>query len=93
MNKFNLIDEIALKTRTREEASVFVETLLEALKRALIKSEEIRISGFGTFRVRIRAPKVGRIVKKNIQINLPASKTIKFKPSKQLLKTINKQPV
>lgn len=90
MNKFDIIDEIALKMRTKHEASGFVEEMIAILKKALLKQEEIRISGFGTFRVRIRAPKIGRIVKKNIPIKLPASKTIKFKPSRELLTALNR---
>jgi DNA-binding protein HU-beta len=90
MNKFDLIDEIALKMRTKEEASKFVEEIIGIIKKTLIKGEEIRISGLGTFKIRVRAPKIGRIVKRNIAIKLPASKTVKFKPSKQLLKSLNK---
>jgi DNA-binding protein HU-beta len=61
-----------------------VDGLVEVLRGAFIAQESISIRGFGTFDVHKRASKVGRDLRTNQPITLPAITVVKFKPFKDL---------
>ncbi|OQX79387.1 MAG: hypothetical protein B6D56_07090 [Candidatus Omnitrophica bacterium 4484_70.1] len=84
MNKGQLIEEIAQKTSTKKEAQVILETTLEAIKNSLKENEPVAIAGFGTFKVKEKKARTGRNPKTGETIQIPAKKTIVFKPAKDL---------
>ena len=84
MNKAQLIEKVAEKTCTKKEAQMAVETLLEAIKNSLKNNESVTIAGFGTFKVKERKARTARNPKTGETIQVPAKKTIAFRPSKEL---------
>ncbi len=84
MNKAQLIEKVAEKTCTKKEAQMAVETLLEAIKNSLKNNESVTIAGFGTFKVKERKARTARNPKTGETIQVPAKKTIGFRPSKDL---------
>lgn len=84
MNKAQLIEWVAQKTCTKKEAQEAVETLLEGIKNSLKKKENVTIAGFGTFKVKERKARTGRNPKTGETIQIPAKKSIGFRPSKEL---------
>ncbi|OQX86538.1 MAG: hypothetical protein B6D55_05850 [Candidatus Omnitrophica bacterium 4484_70.2] len=84
MNKTQLIEKVAEKTSTKKEAQMAVETLLEAIKNSLKNNESVTIAGFGTFKVKERKARTARNPKTGETIQVPAKKTIGFRPSKEL---------
>ena len=84
MNKTRLIEAVAKKTCTKKEAQMAVETILEAIKNSLKKKEPVTIAGFGTFKVKERKSRTGRNPKTGEIIQIPAKKTVGFRPSKEL---------
>ncbi|MCD6228304.1 MAG: HU family DNA-binding protein [Candidatus Omnitrophica bacterium] len=84
MNKAQLIEAVAKKTNTKKEAQMAVEAILEAIKNSLKKKEPVTIAGFGTFKVKERKSRTGRNPKTGETIQIPAKKTVGFRPSKEL---------
>lgn len=84
MNKSQLIEWVAQKTCTKKEAQEAVEAVLEGIKNSLKKKESVTIAGFGTFKVKERKARTGRNPKTGETIQIPAKKSIGFRPSKEL---------
>lgn len=85
MNKTEFVGEVAEKLGvTKKEATPNVEGVFKVLAGTLVKGESIRIPGVGTFEVRERAARKGRNPQSGEEIEIPASKAVKFKPAKAL---------
>lgn len=85
MTKAELVDSLASKVslprpRAEEIVNVFLDDVTEALRRG----EKVNISGFGTFTVSDRKARTGRNPKTGEPIDIPASRSAKFKPGKNL---------
>ncbi|KKT06099.1 MAG: DNA-binding protein HU-beta [candidate division WWE3 bacterium GW2011_GWF2_43_18] len=59
-------------------------TKVDAAKAALKKGEKVTWTGFGTFEVRPRKPRMGRNPQTGAPLHIPASKTPAFKAGKGL---------
>ncbi|WP_265463596.1 HU family DNA-binding protein [Bacillus velezensis] len=85
MNKTEFVGAVAEKLGvTKKEASPNVEGVFKVLAETLAKGESIKIPGVGTFEVRERAARKGRNIQTGEEIEIPASKVVKFKPAKAL---------
>ena len=90
MSKKDLIDAVAKECElTKEKAGVAVDTVLDHIKHAMKKGEEVRIPDFGTFKVTKRKARDGRNPATGATIKIPASKVPKFSPSKGLKELVN----
>jgi len=90
VNKNELIAQVANSAGlSKGEASEAVEATLDTITRALQKGDEVRLVGFGTFSVSERAASQGRNPRTGEQIQIPASKSAKFKPGKALKDALN----
>ncbi|OJX12584.1 MAG: hypothetical protein BGO77_07400 [Caedibacter sp. 37-49] len=91
MNKSELISEIAKVTGTTKQASEqALNGVFDSIKEVLRKGEEVRLTGFGSFKVNGRAARVGRNPRTGAEIKIAASKIPAFKPSKELKDAVNK---
>ncbi|MCX2809660.1 HU family DNA-binding protein [Bacillus sp. ChL18] len=85
MNKTEFVGEVAEKLGvTKKEAAPKVEAVFNVIVETLTKGESIKIPGVGTFEVRERAARKGRNIQTGEEIEIPASKAVKFKPAKAL---------
>ena len=85
MIKLDIVNEVADKTGVPKiKAEVAVEALFEAMKAALQRGERIELRGFGVFVVKPRKRGVGRNPRTGQEVAIPAGKTIRFKPGKEL---------
>ncbi|AUS16118.1 HU family DNA-binding protein [Bacillus velezensis] len=85
MNKTEFVGEVAEKLGvTKKEAAPKVEAVFNVIVETLTKGESIKIPGVGTFEVRERAARKGRNIQTGEEIEIPASKVVKFKPAKAL---------
>ena len=73
-------------SKSAKFVDLFFETLLEALE----GGQEIKISGFGVFKVRAKAARKGRNPKTGDRIEIPARRVVSFKPSGVLRKALNR---
>ena len=90
MNKGELVDAVAEKvgltrSQTGEALDAAIETITEALKRG----EEVKIVGFGTFVVTDRAAGEARNPRTGERVQVPASKTPKFRAGAGLKDAVN----
>ncbi|MEK7819494.1 MAG: HU family DNA-binding protein [Pseudomonadota bacterium] len=92
MNKQDLSSSVADSTGlTKSDANRAVDAVLDVITATLKKGGEIRLAGFGTFRVAKRAARTGRNPQTGASINIPASKQPKFSAGKSLKDVVNKR--
>lgn len=90
MNKNELISAVAEKADlTKAQAGESVDALFEIISDTLKSGDEVRIIGFGNFSVTERAATEGRNPRTGETIQIPASKTPKFKAGKGLKDAVN----
>ena len=67
MTKADIINEISLTTGLqKKDVSAVVEAFMETIKTHMVdEKENIYLRGFGSFIVKHRAQKIGRIISKN----------------------------
>lgn len=85
MNKKELIDVVAEATKlSKKDATVVVDSVFQQITSALSQGKDVKISGFGTFKVKERAERKARNIKTGEEILVPSHKTPVFKAAKQL---------
>jgi len=90
MTKADLVDKIhANSGLTKDEAYVYLETILETIKSTLETAETVKITGFGSFVVNKKKSRRGRNPLTGEPITITARKILTFKPSILLKETIN----
>lgn len=91
MRKADLINKIAEKTNIpKVDVLITLETMFKEIKASLTKGENIYIRGFGSFITKKRAAKIGRNIKKNTAVQIPAHFIPAFKPAKEFVQEVKK---
>ena len=81
MTKAEIVAEISKQTGVdREKALKVVEAFMVAIKDTTAKGEDVFLRGFGTFTTKSRAAKMGRLIKENKSVVVPAHNIPFFKP-------------
>ncbi|MCH2411208.1 integration host factor subunit beta [Myxococcota bacterium] len=90
MTKAELVDEVSQNSDlNKKDAEVIVQTVLDSITDSLKAGEKVELRGFGSFRLRDRAPRLGRNPKTGEQVHVPAKRVPYFKPGKDLKSLIN----
>lgn len=90
MNKTQLISEISTKVGgTKKDAGIYLDAVVETITETLAKGEKISLVGFGSFEVVDREARTGRNPKTGETIEIPASKSPKFKAGSKLKEIVN----
>ncbi len=85
MNKADLIGAVAeIEGMTKKKAAEAVSVVFDKIKEAIAKGEKVQVVGFGTFSVVERKARTGRNPQTGKKIKIPAKKTPKFTPGKEL---------
>ena len=74
---------------SKNYSSKILDNFFEIFTSELIKSESVKISSFGTFKVNKKKERIGRNPKTKVETIISARKIIKFKPSLDLKNKIN----
>lgn len=83
MTKAEVIIEIAQKTGIdKADVAASLEGFFTVVKNALTRGENVYIRQFGSFVVKHRKEKVGRIISKNESITIPSHNVPSFKPAR-----------
>ena len=89
MNKKDLVSAIADNSAlTKEKAGEVVDSLFVQIEKSLKQGEEVRIPGFGTFKVSHRAARTGLNPQTKAQIQLPATTVPRFTAAKNLKEAV-----
>lgn len=85
MNKEDLVKLVSEKTGiTKKAAEQAQKAVIEGISSTLEKGDSISLIGFGSFKVVERAAREGRNPSTGEKMQIPASKAVKFTPSKLL---------
>jgi len=94
MTKAELVSIIAKRTGVeRQVVLTTVEAFMEEVKTSLEKGENVHLRGFGSFVVKRRAQKTGRILARNTTIIIPAHDVPAFKPADTFVDKVKNRPV
>jgi DNA-binding protein HU-beta len=91
MNKAELIETIQAalgNDATKRAADEALEAVLSSIVSGVKKDKKVQIIGFGTFEVKERAKRSGRNPKTGEAMEIPASKSVGFKPSSSLKQSL-----
>ena len=90
MTKSDIVDRIALGTGlTKLETEAVVDGFLKTVIDALCRDEHVEIRGFGTFRVKERAPRIGRNPRTGETVSLDGQFVPHFKVSRELRQLVD----
>ncbi len=90
MTKTQLIDAIASKLGvSKKQAAAFVNAFIETVIKGVKKDGEVRIQGFGTFKVSKRSARDGVNPRTGEKIKIPAMKLPTFKAGSEFKKAVN----
>ena len=91
MNKSKIVARVAARAGLdRFTAERAVDLVFEAIAEGLAKQEDVRIAGFGAFRTRNRAARMGRNPRTGESVPIPASKSPSFKAAKALREVVKR---
>ena len=90
MNRYELIERVAEEGDvSKTEADKLVRIVFDTIVDTLKNGEKVGISGFGVYSVTERAARVGRNPKTGESIEIPPSKSVKFRQGKSLRESVN----
>ncbi|MBX7182612.1 MAG: integration host factor subunit beta [Bacteroidia bacterium] len=91
MTKADIINEISEKTGVEKVAvSATVEAFMKIVKTSITTGNNVYLRGFGSFIVKKRAAKTGRIITKNQSIVIPEHFIPAFRPAKTFVDKVKK---
>ena len=74
-------NEIGLNKR---EAKELIESFFEQIKKSLEEGDDIKLSGFGNFNLRDKAPRPGRNPKTGEEVTISSRRVVTFKSGLKL---------
>jgi len=91
MNKKQLVAKISTSMNlSKADAERQFDGITEIILSCLKGDEQVKIAGFGTYKVAKRKARVGRNPRTGEQIQIAASQKVKFLPAKALKEMFNK---
>ena len=69
---------------TRQDCGELVERVLELMAQALERGEQVKLSGFGNFDLRMKNQRPGRNPKTGEEIPISARRVVTFRPGQKL---------
>lgn len=92
MTKAELIEKVTTTVKHRELSKACINEVADAifntLAKGIKKDKRFTYPGFGTWTVRSRKARKGRNPQTGAVINIPASKTVGFRPSPEFKGTL-----
>lgn len=92
MNKEELVQEVAKKTKSSQKAvATVLSCFLETVERSVAKGKKVTLVGFGTFENRKRAARTGRNPQTGKTIQIAAKTVPVFTPGKKFKEMVAKK--
>lgn len=89
MTKQELVEQLATKEgMPKTKAEEIVNFIIDTITKAMIKGDEVVITGFGKFVVVKKAAREGRNPKTGETVTIPAKTVPKFRPGKALKEAV-----
>jgi DNA-binding protein HU-beta len=91
MKKAELLAEVAKKTGlSKSDVDAVIKETIETIKETIAKGDKVSFIGFGSFELTHRAGRKTKIPNTDKIVEVPASKSVKFKVGKQFKEAVNK---
>ena len=84
----SIADSVGVNRRQAAEA---FDAIFDAMTAALKSGDTAKVPGFGSFSISERAARKGRNPATGEAIKIKASKSVRFKPGKELKEAVNKR--
>jgi len=91
LTKNDLINAVAAHGLSKRQSASVVESVFDIMSKCFENAEDVKVVGFGHFRVRKKASRRGRNPQTGSSIEITARRVVTFKPSKGLKSRINHQ--
>ena len=93
MTKAELVDKVAVVIQLpQHQTTTVVDLFLQCITDALGAGDKVELRGFGSFRLRHRAPRAGRNPKTGETVQIPAKQVPWFKAGKALRMLVDSPP-
>ena len=76
---------------SHNESSEIVELFFEEILQCFEKGEEVKLTSFGTFKIREKKERIGRNPKTGVEAKISSRKVVTFKPSNFIKEKIIKE--
>lgn len=73
---------------TKKHAEEVVEAVFDAMANEIKGGGEVKIAGFGVFKIRHREARMARNPATGAQVHVPAKSVLKFRPAKELKEAV-----
>lgn len=74
---------------SRTESSELVESVIDHISSALLRGENVKLAGFGTFLLRDKRERIGRNPKTGVEVPITSRRVLVFKPSQVLRERVD----
>jgi DNA-binding protein HU-beta len=89
MDKPEVVQRVAERTGlSRSQASKAVDALLETITDSLVRGEQVRFIGFGSFQVRSRSQREGRNPRTGAKLQIPSQRVPAFSAGAKLSQAV-----
>ena len=85
-----LFQQIGLNKR---ESKDMIDAFFDLISQRLVAGEDVKISGFGNFQIRTKAPRPGRNPRTGANVAVDEKSVPFFKTGKELRERLNEQPL
>jgi DNA-binding protein HU-beta len=93
IGKQDLVSRVAQHASiTNKQAEKVVNSFIDTITQEIEKGNEVRLTGFGTFKVVQRAPRKGRHPRTGEEMLIPGSVRPTFTPGSRLVEAARKAP-
>ena len=89
LTKNDLINSVAGHGLSKRQSAAVVEAVFDSMIRAFEQGSDVKIVGFGHFKLRKKASRKGRNPQTGNEIEITARRVLTFKPSKGLKAQVN----
>ena len=90
VTRADLVDAITSEYRiSQADAAEIIEDILDEINVELMRGEDVKLSGFGTFKLRSKKERMGRNPKTGESAVVTARRVVSFRPSAQLRDAVN----
>jgi DNA-binding protein HU-beta len=91
VKKAELVDAVAQQTGlSKKDVNAVISSTIETITKAVAGGEKVAFIGFGSFEPTLRAGRKAKIPGTNKVVDVPETKSVRFKVGKQLKEAVNK---
>ncbi len=74
---------------SRSDSADLVESVIDHVSEALLRGENVKLAGFGTFLLREKRERIGRNPKTGVEVPITQRRVLVFKPSQVLRERVD----